>query len=128
MRNDGAVRAGELLLLDAGVETDTLYTADVTRTLPIGGEFDELQRKIYEAVFDAQEAGIAAVRPGARYRDFHAAAQRVLAERLWSGACSRARRDASSSSACSAATRCTAPATCSASTSTTAPTPAPRTT
>jgi Xaa-Pro aminopeptidase len=82
VRNDGPVRPGELLLLDAGVETDTLYTADVTRTLPISGEFDDLQRKIYEAVLDAQEAGIAAVRPGARFRDFHAAAQRVLAERL----------------------------------------------
>lgn len=82
VRNDGEVRPGELLLLDAGVETDTLYTADVTRTLPINGEFDELQRKIYQAVYDAQEAGIAAVKPGAVFRDFHDAAQRVLIERL----------------------------------------------
>ncbi|MEY9839631.1 aminopeptidase P family protein [Streptacidiphilus sp. EB103A] len=82
VRNDGEVRPGELLLLDAGVETHTLYTADVTRTLPISGRFDELQRKIYDAVYDAQEAGIAAVKPGARYRDFHEASQRVLAERL----------------------------------------------
>jgi Xaa-Pro aminopeptidase len=82
VRNDGEVRPGELLLLDAGVETHTLYTADVTRTLPINGRFDELQRKIYDAVYDSQEAGIAAVRPGARYRDFHEASQRVLAERL----------------------------------------------
>ena len=81
-RNDGAVRPGELLLLDAGVETDTLYTADVTRTLPIDGEFTEFQRKIYQAVYDSQEAGIAAVKPGARFRDFHEASQRVLAERL----------------------------------------------
>jgi Xaa-Pro aminopeptidase len=82
VRNDGPVRPGELLLLDAGVETHTLYTADVTRTLPIDGRFTELQRKLYDAVYDAQEAGIAAVRPGARYRDFHEAAQQVLAERL----------------------------------------------
>jgi Xaa-Pro aminopeptidase len=82
VRNDGPVRPGELLLLDAGVETHTLYTADVTRTLPISGRFDEIQRRIYDAVYDAQEAGIAAVRPGARFRDFHDAAQRVLAERL----------------------------------------------
>jgi Xaa-Pro aminopeptidase len=82
VRNDGQVRPGELLLLDAGVETTTLYTADVTRTLPINGEFDELQRKIYQAVYDAQEAGIAAVKPGARYRDFHEASQQVLAARL----------------------------------------------
>lgn len=82
VRNDGDVRAGDLLLLDAGVETHTLYTADVTRTLPINGRFDALQRKIYDAVYESQEAGIAAVRPGAKYRDFHDASQRVLAERL----------------------------------------------
>ncbi|MFE5632332.1 aminopeptidase P family protein [Streptomyces sp. NPDC056543] len=82
VRNDGAVRSGELLLLDAGVETVELYTADVTRTLPINGRYTELQRKIYDAVYEAQEAGIAAVKPGAAYRDFHDAAQRVLAEKL----------------------------------------------
>lgn len=82
VRNDGDVRSGDLLLLDAGVETHTLYTADVTRTLPIDGRFNELQRKIYDAVYEAQEAGIAAVKPGAKYRDFHDAAQRVLAEKL----------------------------------------------
>ncbi|WP_408646755.1 aminopeptidase P family protein [Streptomyces carminius] len=82
VRNDGPVRSGELLLLDAGVETHTLYTADVTRTLPVGGRFTDLQRKIYDAVYEAQEAGIAAVRPGAKYLDFHHAAQRVLTEKL----------------------------------------------
>ncbi|PSJ29493.1 Xaa-Pro aminopeptidase [Streptosporangium nondiastaticum] len=82
VRNDGAVRSGDLLLLDAGVETNSLYTADITRTLPINGTYTELQRKIYDAVFEAQEAGIAAVKPGAKYRDFHDAAQRVLAEKL----------------------------------------------
>ncbi|MEK0097406.1 aminopeptidase P family protein [Streptomyces sp. NPDC056002] len=81
-QNDGPVRPGELLLLDAGVETHTLYTADVTRTLPISGTFTPLQRKIYDAVYEAQEAGIAAVKPGAAYRDFHDAAQRHLAGKL----------------------------------------------
>ncbi|MFD9444286.1 aminopeptidase P family protein [Streptomyces sp. NPDC060006] len=82
VRNDGPVRSGDLLLLDAGVETHTLYTADVTRTLPVNGTYSEIQKKIYDAVYEAQEAGIAAVRPGAKYRDFHDASQRVLAERL----------------------------------------------
>ncbi|MEU2505981.1 aminopeptidase P family protein [Streptomyces sp. NPDC007863] len=82
VRNDGAVRSGDLLLLDAGVETTELYTADVTRTLPINGRYTDVQRKIYDAVYEAQEAGIAAVKPGAAYRDFHDAAQRVLAEKL----------------------------------------------
>ncbi|MGW0827872.1 aminopeptidase P family protein [Streptomyces sp. NPDC002845] len=82
VRNDGRVRSGDLLLLDAGVETHTYYTADVTRTLPINGTFSEIQKKIYNAVYEAQEAGIAAVQPGGKYRDFHDAAQRVLAEKL----------------------------------------------
>ncbi|MDT3399691.1 Xaa-Pro aminopeptidase, partial [Streptomyces sp. B1866] len=82
VRNDGPVRAGDLLLLDAGVEARTLYTADITRTLPIDGTFSAVQRKVYDAVYDAQAAALAAVRPGAKYRDFHQAAQRVLAARL----------------------------------------------
>ncbi|MGW1129175.1 aminopeptidase P family protein [Streptomyces sp. NPDC002526] len=80
--NDGPVRPGDLLLFDAGVETRTLYTADVTRTLPVSGTFTPLQRKVYDAVYEAQEAGMAAVKPGAHYRDFHKAAQRHLAARL----------------------------------------------
>ncbi|MFD3538038.1 aminopeptidase P family protein [Streptomyces sp. NPDC058662] len=82
VRNDGDVRPGDLLLLDAGVETRDLYTADVTRTLPINGAYTDIQRKIYDAVHASQEAGIAAVRPGAKFRDFHDASQRVLAEKL----------------------------------------------
>ncbi|AXE27098.1 aminopeptidase P family protein [Streptomyces globosus] len=82
VRNDGPVRSGDLLLLDAGVETHSLYTADVTRTLPISGTYSDIQRKVYDAVYEAQEAGIAAVRPGAKFRDFHDAAQHVLAEKL----------------------------------------------
>jgi Xaa-Pro aminopeptidase len=81
-QNDGPVRPGELLLLDAGVETRTLYTADVTRTLPVSGTFSPVQREVYDAVYAAQEAGLAAVKPGAHYRDFHEAAQRSMAERL----------------------------------------------
>ncbi|WP_371677579.1 aminopeptidase P family protein [Streptomyces sp. NBC_01276] len=82
VRNDGDVRPGDLLLLDAGVETHSLYTADVTRTLPINGTYTDIQRKIYDAVYESQEAGIAAVKPGAKFRDFHDASQRVLAEKL----------------------------------------------
>jgi Xaa-Pro aminopeptidase len=82
IRNDGDVRPGELLLVDAGVELDSLYTADVTRTMPIDGRFTDDQRRVYQAVLDAQEAGLAAVRPGNTFRDVHAAAIRVVAERL----------------------------------------------
>ncbi len=82
-RNDGAVREGDLLLLDAGVEGEDLYTADVTRTLPVNGTFTAEQREVYELVLAAQNAGIEAVRPGAKFRDPHEAAMRVLAQGLY---------------------------------------------
>ncbi len=80
--NDGAVRDGELLLLDAGVEADSLYTADVTRTIPVSGTYTQAQRKVYQAVLDAADAAIAAIRPGIRFRDVHAAAMEVIAARV----------------------------------------------
>ncbi|MBA2574873.1 MAG: aminopeptidase P family protein [Nocardioidaceae bacterium] len=80
--NDGAVTPGDLLLLDMGVENRSLYTADVTRTLPVAGEFTADQRHLYDLVFAAQEAGMAAVKPGVPYRDFHLAAMTVLAHGL----------------------------------------------
>ncbi|MDE9365821.1 aminopeptidase P family protein [Luteipulveratus sp. YIM 133132] len=83
IKNTGDIKPGDLLLLDAGVEVDSLYTADITRTLPVSGTFSEAQRKVYDAVYAAQEAGIAAVRPGATFSDVHAAAIRVIAEHLY---------------------------------------------
>ncbi|WP_029068549.1 aminopeptidase P family protein [Jonesia quinghaiensis] len=80
--NDGAVRAGELVLIDAGVEVESLYTADVTRTLPVDGTFTDTQRKVYQAVLDAADAAFVAAVPGARFSDVHAAAMRVIAARL----------------------------------------------
>jgi Xaa-Pro aminopeptidase len=82
IRNDGALHPGDLLLLDAGVESDTLYTADVTRTFPLSGRFSSVQRQAYELVYEAQTAAIAALKPGARFRDFHLAAMRVICDGL----------------------------------------------
>ena len=82
-RNDGAVRRGEMLLLDAGVECHHLYTADVTRTMPVNGTFSAAQRRIYELVLAAQEAGLAAVRPGVPFMAPNDAAMEVLAQGLF---------------------------------------------
>lgn len=82
IRNDGEVNDGDLLLLDAGVEMESLYTSDVTRTLPVNGKFTEAQRKIYLLVYEAQQAAIATIKPGAKFRDFHRAAQEVIAKGL----------------------------------------------
>jgi Xaa-Pro aminopeptidase len=78
-RNDGPVVPGDLILLDAGIELDSLYTADITRTLPINGTFSPVQRRVYEAVREAADAAFAIVRPGIRFREIHAAAMKVIA-------------------------------------------------
>jgi len=82
IKNTGDVNEGDLLLLDAGVEVESLFTADITRTLPVSGTFTEAQRKVYDAVHAAADAGMAAVKPGAKFSDIHAAAIRVIAEHL----------------------------------------------
>jgi Xaa-Pro aminopeptidase len=82
IRNDGALEAGELLLLDAGIELDSLYTADVTRTVPVSGTFSDVQRMVYDAVYEAQQAGIAAAQPGTKFSDVHKAASGVIARHL----------------------------------------------
>jgi len=78
-RNDGPVVAGDLILLDAGIELDSYYTADITRTLPISGSFSDVQRRVYEAVLEAADAAFAIVRPGIRFKEIHAEAMRVIA-------------------------------------------------
>jgi len=64
------LKSGDLCLVDAGGEYG-LYTADVTRTFPVSGEFSKVQRKAYDAVLAAQEAGIAAVKPGVTIDALH---------------------------------------------------------
>ena len=82
IENTGPVTPGELLLLDMGAEASSLYTADVTRTLPVDGTFTPVQRDLYTLVLEAQRAGIDAVSPGAAFRAPHQAAMSVLAHGL----------------------------------------------
>ena len=79
--NNGPVKPGELLLLDAGVEVDSLYTADITRTLPINGKFSQVQLEIYQAVLDAADAVFAMAKPGVTYSEMHKTAMRVIAQK-----------------------------------------------
>ncbi len=82
IRNDGTVRNGDLILIDAGVEMDSYYTADITRTLPVSGRFTKAQRALYMLVYEAQLAGFAAVKPGVLFSDVNKACQEVMAKGL----------------------------------------------
>ena len=75
------LRAGELCLIDAGCELDG-YASDITRTFPANGRFSAPQRALYDIVLAAQQAAVLATRPGARQRDAHHAAVRVLSAGL----------------------------------------------
>lgn len=76
--NSAEMKAGDLLLIDAGCELES-YASDITRTFPIAGRFSGPQRDVYELVLASQLAAIKAVKPGALYNDFHDAAVKVLA-------------------------------------------------
>ena len=80
--NTGRTAPGQLLLMDMGVENRNLYTADVTRTVPVSGRFTPLQRQVYEIVYRAQQAGIDTVAPGVSYQKVAEACDVVLAEGL----------------------------------------------
>jgi Xaa-Pro aminopeptidase len=75
----GLVQSGELVLIDAACELDG-YASDITRTFPANGCFSGPQRTLYELVLAAQDAAVAATRPGARFTDPHEAAVKVLAQ------------------------------------------------
>ncbi|MEO6709223.1 MAG: aminopeptidase P N-terminal domain-containing protein [Planctomycetota bacterium] len=79
--NDQELRAGDLLLIDAGAEFDC-YASDVTRTFPVDGQFSAEQRALYEVVLEAQLTAIAQVRPGNTFQSVHEVAVRVLCEGL----------------------------------------------
>jgi Xaa-Pro aminopeptidase len=82
VRNDRRIEMWDLLLLDAGVEAVSLYTADVTRTLPVSGTFTPAQREIYTLVWEAQRAAFEACKPGNDFLEPNVAAMRVLAHGL----------------------------------------------
>jgi Xaa-Pro aminopeptidase len=79
--NNGLLKDGDLVLIDAGCELDN-YASDITRTFPVSGRFTPTQRRIYEIVLEAQLAGIESARKGKTIQSVHESVVHVLAERL----------------------------------------------
>ena len=73
---------GKMLLGDFGAESAMRYAGDITRTFPVGPEFSPAQREIYQIVFNAYQAAVAALKPGIRFKEVHLLACRKLAEGL----------------------------------------------
>jgi len=81
IENNMPLNDGELLLIDAGAEKQ-YYAADITRTFPVNGRFNDEQKAIYNVVLDAQLAAIEQVRPGKHWNDPHTAAIKALTKGL----------------------------------------------
>ncbi len=73
----GQVKEGELILFDLGYKENG-YCADISRTYPINGTFNELQRKVYEAVLTANKEVINYVKPGLTIGDLQEYAISIL--------------------------------------------------
>jgi len=73
---------GRMMVADAGAETTLHYASDITRTVPVGGKFNQRQKEIYEVVLNANMRSIEAIKPGIPYRDVHLVAARIIAEGL----------------------------------------------
>ncbi|MDI6449850.1 aminopeptidase P family protein [Anaerobaca lacustris] len=69
--HNNVMKAGDVAVNDSGAESPLRYASDVTRTIPVGGRFTQNQREVYSIVLNAQEAAIAAIRPGVEFRDIH---------------------------------------------------------
>lgn len=81
IENRDTLEDGQVVLVDAGAEVDW-YTGDITRTWPVGGEFNGYQRTIYDLVLRAQMEAIALIRPGLPWHEIHECTVQVITEGL----------------------------------------------
>ena len=93
VENSDRLKAGDLLLIDAGCEWQG-YASDITRTYPVSGKFSAAQRALYDVVWAAQNAALNMIKPGAHFSAYHDAAVRVLARGLIDLKCCRGTVDA----------------------------------
>ncbi|MCD4679583.1 MAG: aminopeptidase P family protein [Bacteroidales bacterium] len=76
------LKEGRMMVADAGAESELLYSSDITRTVPVGGVFNQRQKDIYQIVLDANVKSIEAIKPGITYRSVHLLAARIIASGL----------------------------------------------
>ncbi len=81
IENTRQMKAGELVLIDAGCEIEN-YASDITRTFPVSGQFSPEQKAIYQIVLDAQTAALEYVKPGCHWNESHEASVRVITQGL----------------------------------------------
>lgn len=81
-KNIRKTKPGDLVVMDIGAEYQ-MYTADITRTMPVSGKFSPAQAEIYQIVLDAQEAAFKQIKPGNTYQDIGKAVRDVFQQKGW---------------------------------------------
>ncbi|MBC8320089.1 MAG: aminopeptidase P family protein [Bacteroidetes bacterium] len=76
------LKVGRMMVTDGGAETRECYSSDITRTVPVGGKFNERQAEIYQIVLDANMGAIEAIKPGIKYREVHFLVARIIVDGL----------------------------------------------
>ena len=73
---------GDLLLIDAGAETDSGYAGDITRTFAVGTELSDRQRAVYDIVDTAKTRSIGCLSPGIAFAEVHRIACTIITRGL----------------------------------------------
>jgi len=76
------MKEGDIAVNDSGAESALHYSSDITRTIPVSGNFSNRQKEIYTIVLNAEEKAIEAVKPGVEFRNVHNLAYKILASGL----------------------------------------------
>ena len=76
------MKIGDLLVNDSGAESKLHYASDITRTIPVGGKFEQKQKEIYEIVLKSEQNAINSVKPGITFKDIHMQAATDIASGL----------------------------------------------
>ncbi|MFQ5606291.1 MAG: aminopeptidase P family protein, partial [bacterium] len=76
------LREGDIVVCDAGAESAMSYAGDITRTIPVSGCFNDMQKEIYQIVLDSQLRAIDAIKPAVKFKDVHLISAREIAAGL----------------------------------------------
>lgn len=80
--HENILKAGQLMVTDAGAESPMHYCSDITRTTPVGGKFSQKQKEVYETVMNANFEVIKNSKPGIYYKEMHLLSAKIVAQGL----------------------------------------------
>jgi Xaa-Pro aminopeptidase len=74
------VKEGDMLLVDAGAETEMGYAGDMSSTIPAGKKFTPLQKEVYDVQVASHLAAVEALRPGVYFKDVYDLSAKIICE------------------------------------------------